>query len=34
MAVAAEKFTYQCAEITRMARGRGLELPNVRHASV
>jgi len=34
MAVTAEKFTYQCAETTRMARGRGLVLPNVRHASV
>ena len=34
MAVTAVALTYQCAETTRIARGRGTALPNARHASV
>src|SRR5215471_16852432 len=32
IAVTAVAFTYQCAETTRMARGRGMLLPKLRHA--
>src|SRR4051812_44622519 len=34
MAVIAVACTYQCAEITRIARGRGTAAPNARQASV
>src|SRR5690606_6383163 len=34
IAVTAVALTYQCADTTRIARGRGTEAPNVRHASV
>ena len=34
MAVTAVALMYQCADTTRMARGRGTAAPNARHASV
>ena len=34
IAVTAEALMYQCADTTRMARGRGTSAPNARHASV
>ncbi len=34
IAVTAVALTYQCAETIRIARGRGTEAPNDRHASV
>jgi hypothetical protein len=34
MAVIAVALMNQCAEITRMARGRGTDAPNARQASV
>src|SRR5215218_7016543 len=34
MAVTAVACTYQCAETTRIARGRGTDRPNSRHALV
>lgn len=34
MAVTAVALVYQCAEMTRIARGRGTEAPKMRHASV
>jgi len=34
MAVTAVAFTYQCAEMHRIARGRGIEVPKACHASV
>src|SRR4051812_26111490 len=34
IAVTAVALMYQCAEMTRMARGRGTAAPNARHAAV
>ena len=34
IAVTAVAWMYQCALITRMARGRGTAFPNARHAAV
>ena len=34
IAVIADALMYQCAEITRIARGRGTDAPNARQASV
>src|SRR3954471_11771714 len=34
IAVIAVALMYQCAEITRIARGRGTDAPKARHASV
>ena len=34
MAVTAVALVYQCAEITRMARGRGTDSPKIRQAAV
>src|SRR4029453_15383314 len=34
IAVTAVALMYQCADTTRMARGRGTERPNARHAEV
>ena len=34
IAVTAVACTYQCAEMTRIARGRGTDWPKVRQASV
>jgi hypothetical protein len=34
VAVTADAAMYQCAEIIKIARGRGMLAPNVRHASV
>ena len=34
MAVTAVACTYQCADTTRIARGRGTAWPNARQASV
>ena len=34
MAVTAVALMYQCADTTRIARGRGTDCPNARHARV
>ena len=34
IAVTAVALMYQCALTTRMARGRGTDCPNARHAAV